>query len=139
MHSSRIFHDTPESDLVELAGALEELHLDADVQLFAKGDHGDSMYFVYKGNVRIHDEEHTFANLGENEILGELSILDAEPRSATATTTEQTILLKLEREPFYEIMISNAEVLKGILKTLCKRLRQMDILLVESRAATAAD
>ncbi|MFB9864290.1 cyclic nucleotide-binding domain-containing protein [Rufibacter immobilis] len=139
LHSSRIFHDTPESDLVELAGALEELHLEPDTQLFAKGDQGDSMYFVYKGKVRIHDEEHTFATLGENEILGELSILDAEPRSATATTLEETILLKLEREPFYEIMISNAEVLKGILKTLCKRLRQMDIMLVESKAATAAD
>ncbi|WP_207430243.1 Crp/Fnr family transcriptional regulator [Sabulibacter ruber] len=134
LHASKIFHDTPEADLVELAGVMEEQHVEAGVQIFAKGDHGDSMYFVYKGKIRVHDEDHTFAVLEENEILGELSILDGEPRSASATALEETILLKLEQEPFYEIMISNAEVLKGILKTLCRRLRQMDIKLVENTA-----
>jgi CRP-like cAMP-binding protein len=137
LHSSEIFHDTPETDLVELAGALKEIHLEANTQLFAKGDQGDSMYFIYKGKVRIHDADHTFATLEENEILGELSILDAEPRSASATTLEETILLKLDQEPFYEIMISNAEVLKGILKTLCRRLRQMDIKMVEKETTSA--
>ena len=139
LNSSRIFHDTPEANLVELAGALEELYLTTGTQVFAKGDLGTSMYFIYKGKIRVHDEAHTFAILEENEILGELSILDAEPRSASATTIEETILLKLEQEPFYEIMISNAEVLKGILKTLCKRLRQMDIKLVEYQAAKTAE
>jgi CRP/FNR family cyclic AMP-dependent transcriptional regulator len=136
--SSNIFQDTPEADLVELAGALEEVYLDAGAQIFAKGDHGPSMYFIYKGRVRVHDAAHTFAVLEENEILGELSILDAEPRSASATTLEESILLKLEQEPFYEIMLSNAEVLKGILKTLCKRLRQMDIKIVENQGTMSA-
>ncbi|GGK59089.1 Crp/Fnr family transcriptional regulator [Rufibacter glacialis] len=138
LNSCDIFYDTPEANLVELAGALEELDLKAGTQLFSKGDLGSSMYFIYQGKVRIHDEAHTFAILEENEILGELSILDAEPRSASATTLEETILLKLEQEPFYEIMISNPEVLKGILKTLCKRLRQMDIRLVENQALGTA-
>lgn len=139
LHSSKIFNETPEADLVELAGALEEIRLEAGTQIFAKGDMGDSMYFIYKGRVKVHDGDFTFAELRENEILGELSILDAEPRSASATTLEDTIFLKLEQEPFYEIMISNAQVLKGILKTLCKRLRQMDIKLVESQTSSNDD
>ncbi|WP_347157822.1 Crp/Fnr family transcriptional regulator [Pontibacter chitinilyticus] len=139
LRSSGIFSDTPETELIELAGVLEEIHLGPQVKLFSKGDVGDSMYIIFKGQVKIHDEEHTFAVLEENELLGELSILDTEPRSASATTLEDTLLLKLAQEPFYEILINNAEVLKGILKTLSRRLRQMDARFVATHLPTALD
>jgi CRP-like cAMP-binding protein len=126
LRSSEIFSSTPEHDLVDLAGILEEVYLEPEVKLFSKGDVGNCMYFIYKGKVRIHDGNYTLAVLEDNEIVGELSVLDAERRSASATTLEETVLLKLEQEPFYEIMMNNAEVLRGILKTLCKRLRIMD-------------
>ena len=138
LRSSEIFHNTPEAELVELAGVLEELHLVANENLFRKGDIGECMYFIYKGKIRIHDETHTLAVLEENEILGELSVLDAETRSASATALEETILLKLAQEPFYDIMLANAEVLKNILKTLGRRLRIMDAMLVASKAAVPA-
>lgn len=112
--------------MIGLAGILEEVYLEADENLFSKGDRGTCMYFIYKGRVRIHDGNHTLAVLEKDEIVGELSVLDAERRSASATTEEESILLKLEQEPFYEIMMDNAEILKGILKTLCRRLRIMD-------------
>ena len=135
LRSSDIFHNTPEAELVELAGVLEELYLKPEENIFQKGETGNCMYFIYKGKIRIHDENHTLAVLEENEILGELSVLDAESRSASATALEETILLKLEQEPFYDIMLANAEVLKGILKTLGRRLRIMDTKLVASIAA----
>lgn len=123
LRSSEIFQNTPESDLVDIAGILEEVYMDRDTILFSKGDIGNCMYFIFKGKVRIHDGAHTLAVLGENEIVGELSVLDAENRSASATTMDECILLKLEQEPFYEILMNNAEVLKGILNTLCRRIR----------------
>lgn len=123
LRSSEIFQNTPESDLVDIAGILEEVYIDLDNILFSKGDIGNCMYFIFKGKVRIHDGAHTLAILGENEIVGELSVLDAENRSASATTMDECILLKLEQEPFYEILMNNAEVLKGILNTLCRRIR----------------
>ena len=123
LRSSEIFQNTPESDLVELSAILEEIYLDAGKVLFSKGDVGNSMYFIYSGAIKVHDGEHVLAVLGENEVVGELSVLDSESRSASATATEDTILLKLEQEAFYEIMLNNADILKGILKTLCRRLR----------------
>lgn len=123
LRSSEIFQNTPESDLVELASILEEIYLDANTSLFNKGDIGNCMYFIFSGSIKIHDGQHTLAVLGENEIVGELSVLDAESRSASATTTEESILLKLEQEAFYEIMMNNADILRGILTTLCKRIR----------------
>ena len=123
LRSSEIFQNTPETDLVDIAGILEEVYLDTNTILFSKGDIGNCMYFIFKGMVSISDGDHNLALLGENEIVGELSVLDAENRSATATTIDECILLKLEQEPFYEILMNNAEVLKGILKTLCRRIR----------------
>lgn len=123
LRSSEIFQNTPESDLVDIAGILEEVYMDSDTILFSKGDVGNCMYFIFQGKVLIHDGAHTLAVLGENEIVGELSVLDAENRSASATTMDECILLKLEQEPFYEILMNNAEVLKGILNTLCRRIR----------------
>ncbi|HWJ92745.1 MAG TPA: cyclic nucleotide-binding domain-containing protein [Flavisolibacter sp.] len=127
LKSSSIFQDTSEKELLELADRLEEEFFEPHVTLFSKGDVGDCMYFIYKGRIRIHDGEHTLAELDDNEIVGELSVLDAETRSASATTMEDCILLKLEQEAFYEIIMSNATVLKGILKTLCKRLRATNL------------
>lgn len=123
LRSSEIFQHTPESDLVELAAILQEIYLDAGTLLFSKGETGNCMYFIYSGSIKVHDGEHVLAVLGENEIVGELSVLDAESRSASATTAEESILLKLEQEPFYEILLNNTDILKGILKTLCRRLR----------------
>jgi CRP-like cAMP-binding protein len=126
LKSSEIFQNTAESELVELAGILEEIYLDPNIILFEKGDTGNCMYFIFKGSIKIHDGEHVLAVLGENEIVGELSILDADKRSASATTTDESVLLKLEQEAFYEILLTNADILKGILKTLCKRLRVLN-------------
>ncbi|MCJ8165078.1 cyclic nucleotide-binding domain-containing protein [Pontibacter sp. E15-1] len=136
LHSTDIFRNTPEQELVGLAGILEEVYLEADTSLFAKGDKGTCMYFIYKGSIRVHDGDHTLAVLEDNDIVGELSVLDAESRSASATSMEETVLLKLEQEPFYEIMMNNVEVLRGILKTLCRRLRIMDDKSVSSQKAT---
>ncbi|KAA5541264.1 Crp/Fnr family transcriptional regulator [Adhaeribacter rhizoryzae] len=136
LRASEIFWQTPEQELVELAGILEEIYLEPGVTLFAKGDPGTCMYFIFKGKIRVHDGGYALAVLEENDFVGELSILDAESRSASATTAEESILLKLEQEPFYDIMMNNAEVLKGILKTLCRRLRIMDAKSVTSQKAS---
>ena len=126
LKSSEIFQNTVESDLIELAAILEEVYLEEGRLIFSKGDIGSAMYFIYSGSIKIHDGEHVLAVLGESEVVGELSILDSETRSASATTSNECILLKLDQEPFYEIIMNNADVLKGILKTLCKRLRAIN-------------
>lgn len=126
LRCSESFKNVPEQELVALASVLEEIYLAAGESVFSKGDIGKCMYLIFKGKVRIHDGDHTLAVLEENDILGELSVLDAERRSASATTLEEAILLKLEQEAFFEIMMSNAEILRGILKTLCRRLRVLD-------------
>ena len=121
-----IFKNTPEEDLVGISNILEEITLKAGDSIFSKNDIGDCMYIVKKGSVRIHDGAYTFAILKENEVFGELSLLDSETRSASATSNEDSILLKLDQLPFYKILSKDQEVLKGILQMLCRRIRILD-------------
>jgi len=75
--------------------------------------------------------------LTENEIFGELSLLDSEARSASATTTSDCILLKIEQEHFYDVIATNTDILKGIMRTLCRRLREQDRITVDMKNANA--
>lgn len=121
-----IFRNTPEKDLNDIADILEQVSLKKGDPIFAKGDTGDCMYIIEAGSVRIHDGGYTFAILKENEVFGELSLLDSETRSASATADEDGVLLKLDQSPFYTILAKDHEVLKGILQMLCRRIRVLD-------------
>lgn len=131
LKNSTIFQNCKETDLVEIASICHEMHVEKQVSLFKKGDQGNCVYFIYQGKVSIHDGQHQLAELSENEIFGELSLLDAEARSASATTVTDCILLKIDQEDFYDVMATNTDILKGIMKTLCKRLREQDRINVE--------
>jgi CRP-like cAMP-binding protein len=62
-----------------------------------------------------------------------LSVLDADTRSASATTLTECILLKIDQEDFYDVIATNTDILKGIMKTLCRRLREQDHITVEMK------
>lgn len=123
LKSLSIFAETPENVLAEVAEILEEEDRAAGELIFNDGEVAHCMYIIFKGEVRIHKDGHTLAVLKENDFFGELSLLDTETRSASASTNTETLLLKIDQEPFYEIMESRVEVARGIIKTLCKRLR----------------
>jgi CRP-like cAMP-binding protein len=131
LKNSDIFKYCRETDLMDIASICNENHVEQGVTIFDKGDPGNCMYFIYSGKVSIHDEEHPLALLSDNEIFGELSVLDSEPRSASATTVSDCILLEIEQEAFYDVMATNPDILKGIMRTLCRRLREQDRVTVE--------
>ncbi|MDQ3277479.1 MAG: cyclic nucleotide-binding domain-containing protein [Bacteroidota bacterium] len=133
LKKSSIFQNCKEADLVEIASICHEEMIEPNVALFRKGDPGNCIYFIYKGQVSIHDGEHQLAVLSENEIFGELSVLDSDTRSASATTLTECIFLKIEQEDFYDVIATSTDILKGIMKTLCRRLREQDHINVEMK------
>ncbi|MBK7147389.1 MAG: cyclic nucleotide-binding domain-containing protein [Bacteroidetes bacterium] len=127
LKSLSIFEETPETVLAEVAEILEEEEFEAGQRIFNAGEVANCMYIIFKGEVKIHAGDHTLAVLKENDFFGELSLLDTETRSASATVLGESLLLKINQEPFYELMESRIEVAKGIIKTLCRRLRAQNV------------
>lgn len=56
-------------------------------------------------------------------MVGELALLDSEPRTADVTTLEPTKMLRLSQDVFFELLTSNPEMMRGILKMITHRLR----------------
>ena len=123
LKSLAIFSESPETILSELAPLMQEEEFEKGTILFSEGDIGDCMFVIYKGEVKIHKGSTTLAVLKEKEVFGELSLLDSETRSASATANTDCFLFKIDQEPFYELVETRPEVAKGFIKILCQRLR----------------
>ena len=126
LKSLSIFKDTPETTLAELAPLMQEEEIESGTVVFKEEDPGDCMYIILSGKIQIHKGKTTLAILNEKEVFGELSLLDAETRSATATAQTDCILFKIDQEPFYELIDTRPEVARGFIKILCNRLRQIN-------------
>jgi CRP-like cAMP-binding protein len=61
--------------------------------------------------------------LGSRELFGELAALDPEPRSASVTAIEDTLLFRLDERVLYEMMAENQALTRGLIRMLCRQLR----------------
>lgn len=118
-----IFNGIPEDLLKEFAGRLQIITFKANTTIIEKGDHGDSMFVIASGKVKIHDGDHVVATTEAGNFFGEFSLLDAGPRSMSVTALVDITVLTITRELFYDLLQSQPEVAKRIISTLTKRLR----------------
>jgi hypothetical protein len=118
-----LFAETVENVLSSIIPIMKEVTYHEGQQIFAKGDLGTSLFIVYEGEVGIFNENHLLATFHSGDFFGELALLDAEPRSATAVAQGEVVTFRLDQEDFYDVMEECEEVLHNILRVLCQRLR----------------
>jgi ATP/ADP translocase/HEAT repeat protein len=123
LKSTPVFEKIPAADLAPLARVATEESFPPDSRIFAAGEHGDSLYVVVRGRVRIGHASEELASLGPGEAFGEMAVLDASPRSADATAVEETEVLRIGSEEFYEILHEQVELAEGVIRMLARRLR----------------
>lgn len=108
--------------------AMEEAHASGHV-LFNEGDVGDRLYIVVSGNVQIlrgeKGNEAHIATLKENDVLGELSLFDAETRTATARCAGSCRFLVIERNDMEQLAHEYPAIAFGFIKVLMSRMREM--------------
>ncbi len=124
LKSIDLFSQIPGQDLVRVAQIAEEIDFEPKETVITEGEIGDSMYLIVAGQVEVFKGDRLIVSLGERECVGEMAILDSEPRSASVKTASQVRALKIEREDFYDVMNEKSEIAQGIIKVLTKRLRQ---------------
>ncbi len=118
-----IFQSLSDEDLVDIARRVEEVEVSAGERIITEGELGTALYIVVHGAVRVHRGNATITVLGASEIFGELTALDPEPRSADVTAEEEAVLFKLEHQDLDDIMASDLEVSRSVIKMLCRRVR----------------
>ena len=123
LRSVNLFSETPDDILAQVAVLLEPVNLKEGETLFDKGDTGDRMYIIVQGHLRVHDGELVLNHLGPADVVGEMALLDSEPRLASVTAIEDTSLLSLGQQPFYQLMANHIQVARGVIRVITRYLR----------------
>ena len=120
-----LFGDVPGHTLVAVARLLEEVPIEAGARIIERGTVEDWLYVVADGRVRVHIGERTLVELGPGAVVGEFAVLAPAPRSASATALEATLLLRLRRGPFEELLDDRPEIARAVISTLARMLQSV--------------
>ena len=122
---------TPEQRDLLLERATEQSFAPGHV-LIRESDPPDRLFVILSGRVRVLEVapdspvELIVGELGEGEILGELSVLRDQPRSATVVAVERTHCLVIPQTEFLRVLQSSAELAVSLLRMLAGRLYETD-------------
>ena len=95
-------------------------------KIFQEGEVGTKMYVVLKGEVELSVRGKVIANVGKGGILGEMAIIDNDPRSATAYAKTDCELIVMDEERFLSLVHQKPDFAIAVMKVLVKRLRLTD-------------
>ncbi|CAI2717486.1 EAL domain-containing protein [Nitrospina watsonii] len=115
----------PEETLDQLADDCNEIVLDANTVLFDKGDTGKSMYILLEGEVLIFIEKKNLATLKPGAYFGEMSLIEAQPRTASARTLVPSTLIEIDEELFTRYFASQPQALMAMMRNLSARSRKI--------------
>ncbi|WP_298806387.1 Crp/Fnr family transcriptional regulator [uncultured Pseudokineococcus sp.] len=112
-----------------LLASMGRVELPRGAVLFREGDAGDRLYVIVSGTVKLgrraaDGRENLLAVLGPSEMLGELSLFDPGPRTATATAVAPVVLAGLGPEELDSWLSGRPEVARHLLRALAQRLRR---------------
>ena len=132
LRSLTIFKDLDKNELEIVYKHVFEKSVEKDSVLFVEGMSGELLYIIMSGRVEIikktkDNKKIILATMGANDIIGEMSLIDSAPRSATGRTSEDSVLLVITKQSFNEILQSDprtaAKILMGLLKVISGRLK----------------
>lgn len=127
----KIFADFTDPQLERFVTFMEVLRVRQFTEVVKQGQHGDAMYFVLEGELRVRlmisGKETILVTLSPGEFFGEISLFDQGPRSADVVANADSLLLKISSENFQNLLEQAPDLaapfLFGMSKTLTARIR----------------
>ncbi len=134
------------AELDAVAAIVEARNVAAGKDLFRDGDPGDGLFLVVAGEINVTKlvpgGEHSLARLGPGGVLGEMSLVTADARSATARALVDTRVLHLPAARFRALLAADSvaahKVVAAIAGVLARRLATMNAVVLELSAKAGA-
>ena len=137
---SVFFAEFSREDISVLAGYMKVYRVQPGETIIREGDGGDYMLLIVEGFVDIlkkgmrHEQQH-MTTVGPGMTLGEMSMIDGEPRFATCIATELTVFAVLHRDEMAKIILDHpslgSKILVKLVSMLSGRLRQTSARLLQ--------
>jgi anion transporter len=126
-----IFSGLTREDVAKVMGKMVELNLAPGETIVRQGDRGDAFYLIQSGAVQVvvdsgAGNSEIVAILGPQDCFGEMALFSGEPRSATIVTIKDSILWRLSRQDWDELIAKYPSWLLQLCATLSKRLAYVD-------------
>ena len=132
------FQSLEKEELATISDHIDFIEVEAGATLFKEGDEGDCVYFLVDGEIEVIKETAGGSRLGDSKVviatltrgstIGELSMIDNTPRSATVQTHSKSTLVRLTIDGF-ELVLEQyprigIKILKGLTQLLSRNLRK---------------
>lgn len=123
-----LFCELTAEEVENIARGTHELNFPAGEVLIEQDSEGGTTFFILEGGVKVYrlDENGdmiTLAVLGPKDVIGEMSLIDNEPRSANVETIKDTKVMGLDKSGFTRILNTHPNIAMGLLRTLSARVR----------------
>lgn len=123
-----LFQHLTDAHLEELAAQSRELTFRKHAILMTEGDLGESMYVIKSGSVKVYVSDDDGRELvlyeqGVGAVIGDIALLDDEPRSASVSTLEASTALMIGKQAFLDCLRNSPEMAINIIRSLTQRLR----------------
>ncbi|MGL5083382.1 MAG: Crp/Fnr family transcriptional regulator [Microcoleaceae cyanobacterium] len=133
-----IFQELRDDFLVRLTSVMDELSYPTSHTIFTEGQEGRSLYVVVSGQVKVHAGGREIAQMGQKACFGEMSLFDAQPRSASVTTLESCSCLMLTQMQLYDAIEETPGIAINIIRMLSRRVRDLNQKLNERSVQVAS-
>lgn len=132
-----LFANVEPAKLKLMCFASERITYKSGQSLFEQGDVGDAAFIILEGAADVivtRDAPMVVAQVGKDDIVGEIAILVDIPRTATVTTTSELTALKITKDLFFRMITDFPEMGVEIMRVLAQRLEQTTAQLLKARA-----
>lgn len=126
-----LFSGLDDAELQALARSGTHKTFGKHARLIHQGADGHSLYIVLRGKVKVvladqNGKEITLSFLHPGDFVGEMALIDDEPRSASVVAVESTDCFVLSRREFRHCLARNSDLALNLIQGLCRRLRVTD-------------
>jgi signal transduction histidine kinase len=136
-----LFADLSKEDLERLYQMAETVSIPAGELVFEEGSLGDALYVVLDGELEVSKrqsgQEAVLAVRRVGEFIGEMSLIEQAPRSASVRTLRESRLLMINQAAFETLLSCSPSAHLTMLRTVTSRLRSTESMLVQSEKMAA--
>jgi signal transduction histidine kinase len=136
-----LFAELSEDDLAWVADAGEPVDLAQGDLLATEGSPGDALFVIVSGELEVVKRSRTtdvpIARLGPGEIVGEMAVLEAQPRMASVRAVVDSRVISIGRDAILELVHTRPSATLSMIRTVMGRLRGTEAMLREREKLAA--
>lgn len=120
-----LFEDLTRKELVQLARLSDDVEIPADRVLFKEGELGREFFVLVEGEVDVVRKGKRVATLGAGDFVGEISLVEPTPRTATVKAKTPLRCFVLAPKDFQQMLDENPSVERKVLRALARRVLEL--------------